>query len=111
MVLRDDELCGRWLRLSTRRRAESLWYVAEAENKIDQILFGEFGLAPGEDAVVGDTGGHRKTVDASYFGWMRSAQIVVTCNPSHWDGDFRLFEALASGALVFTDELHTPQPH
>ena len=53
---------------------------------LKEILFGEFGLAPGEDAVVGDTGGHRKTVDASYFGWMRSAQIVVTCNPSHWDG-------------------------
>ena len=78
---------------------------------LKEILFGEFGLNPGEDAVVGDTGGHRKTVDASYFGWMRSAQIVVTCNPSHWDGDFRLFEALSSGALVFTDELHTPQPY
>ena len=39
------------------------------------------------------------------------SSFVVTCNPSHWDGDFRLFEALSSGALVFTDELHTPQPY
>ena len=32
------------------------------------------------------------------------AKIVVTCNPSHSEGDFRTFEALASGALVFVDE-------
>lgn len=62
------------------------------------------------DVFVGDTGGHRKKVDQPYFDVMRSARIVVTCHPSNWDGDFRLFEALASGALVFTDELHTPMP-
>lgn len=62
------------------------------------------------DVFVGDTGGHRKKVDKTYFDVMRSARIVVTCHPSDWDGDFRLFEALASGALVFTDELHTPMP-
>jgi len=36
---------------------------------------------------------------------MREARIVVTCNPSHWEGDFRLFEAMLSGALVFVDEM------
>ena len=77
---------------------------------LKEIVFGELGLEPGNEAVVGDTGGHRQTVDASYFDLMRRAMVVVTCNPSFWDGDFRLFEALSSGALVFTDELHTPQP-
>lgn len=77
---------------------------------LKSILYEDMGLSE-DDAVVGDTGGHRKTIDNSYFGLMRRAQIVVTCNPSSWDGDFRLFEALSSGALVFTDELHTPTPY
>lgn len=33
---------------------------------------------------------------------------MVTCNPSNWDGDFRLWEAMGTGALVFVDESHTP---
>lgn len=41
---------------------------------------------------------------------MYDAQIVVTANPAGWEGDFRLWEALASGALVFVDELSTPMP-
>ena len=45
-----------------------------------------------DEAVVGDTGGHRKTLDNSHRLDAR-ARIVVTCNPSFWDGDFRLFEA------------------
>ncbi|KAJ1462050.1 hypothetical protein M885DRAFT_506121 [Pelagophyceae sp. CCMP2097] len=69
------------------------------------------GLVDGVERVIGDTGGHRQKVDAVYFDLMRRSKIVVTCNPSHWDGDFRLFEALSSGALVMTDELHTPSPH
>lgn len=52
----------------------------------------------------------RRTIDDAYFGAMRSAKIVVTCNPSHWEGDFRTFEALASGALVFVDEMYVPHP-
>ena len=66
-------------------------------NWLRDFLYGELGLSDGDDALVGDTGGHRKMIDSSYFDWMRRAQIIVTCNPSHWDGDFRLFEALASG--------------
>jgi hypothetical protein len=77
---------------------------------LKSILYEDMKLTE-DEAVVGDTGGHRKTLDNSYFGLMRRAQIVVTCNPSFWDGDFRLFEALSSGALVFTDELHTPVPY
>mmetsp|Transcript_2284 Transcript_2284/g.2978 ORF Transcript_2284/g.2978 Transcript_2284/m.2978 type:complete len:471 (-) Transcript_2284:6-1418(-) len=60
---------------------------------------------------LGDTGGHRKIVQDTYFNLMRNARIVVTCNPSEWDGDFRTYEALSTGALVFVDELHTPAPY
>lgn len=42
---------------------------------------------------------------------MRSSKIVVTCNPSRWEGDFRLWEAMVSGALVFVDTMHVPTPH
>jgi len=78
---------------------------------LNEIAFEKLGLDPEKDAFIGDTGGHRKVVDTGYFSMMRRAQIVVTCNPANWDGDFRLFEALSSGALVFTDELHTPAPY
>ena len=57
---------------------------------LKSILYEDMRLTE-DEAVVGDTGGHRKTLDNSYFGLMRRAQIVVTCNPSFWDGDFRLF--------------------
>lgn len=42
---------------------------------------------------------------------MYNAEVVVTANPADWEGDFRLWEALASGALVLVDELSTPMPY
>ena len=39
---------------------------------------------------------------------MHSARIIVTVNPSDWEGDFRLWESLASGALVFVDPVFAP---
>eukprot|EP00656_Telonema_subtile_P008505 TRINITY_DN13967_c0_g1_i4.p1 TRINITY_DN13967_c0_g1~~TRINITY_DN13967_c0_g1_i4.p1 ORF type:complete len:240 (+),score=52.24 TRINITY_DN13967_c0_g1_i4:106-825(+) len=38
-----------------------------------------------------------------YFNVLNRAKIIVTCNPSYWEGDFRLWEAMLSGALVFVD--------
>merc|ERR1711957_944835 len=38
-----------------------------------------------------------------YFDALGRAKIVVTCNPAEWEGDFRLWESLLSGALVFVD--------
>jgi hypothetical protein len=61
--------------------------------------------------VVGELNkGQRKEINPKYFSSLRHARIVVTCNPSSWEGDFRLWEAMASGALVFTDEMWTPMP-
>lgn len=53
----------------------------------------------------------RKSIDATYFNTMYNARIVITANPANWEGDFRLWEALSSGALVFVDELSTPAPY
>jgi hypothetical protein len=52
----------------------------------------------------------RTTISQQYFAQMHSSRIIVTVNPSYWEGDFRLWEALASGALVFVDHLYVPHP-
>jgi len=46
-----------------------------------------------------------------YFRLLRRSRIVVTCNPSQWEGDFRTWEAFANGALVFVDKMYTPMAH
>ena len=46
-----------------------------------------------------------------YFKLLRRSKIVVTCNPSRWEGDHRTWEAFASGALVFVDRMWTPLTH
>ena len=42
---------------------------------------------------------------------MFRAKLIVTSNPSDWEGDFRLMEAFASGALIFVDHMYVPRPH
>jgi len=62
-------------------------------------------------ALVGDVDqGSRFGGGARYWAGLKRAQIVVTANPSKWEGDFRLWEALASKALVFVDHLYAPMP-
>ena len=53
----------------------------------------------------------RTVIDTGYLSTMRRAKVVVTCNPTGWEGDFRLFEALSSGALVMVDRMGTPYHH
>ena len=54
---------------------------------------------------------NKGTIDSAYFTTMRRTKIVVTSNPNDWEGDFRLFEAMSSGALVFVDAIATPYHH
>lgn len=46
-----------------------------------------------------------------YFKLLRRSKIIVTCNPSRWEGDHRTWEAFANGALVFVDRMWTPLVH
>lgn len=46
-----------------------------------------------------------------YFRLLKRSRIVVTCNPSRWEGDKRTWETLANGALVFVDKMYTPMVH
>lgn len=48
----------------------------------------------------------KRSMSDAYFETMRKSRIVVTCNPDEWEGDYRLFEALTTGSLVFCDEMH-----
>jgi hypothetical protein len=45
-----------------------------------------------------------------YFERLRSARIVIGAEPGQHGGDNRFWEALASGALLFTDETSIPHP-
>jgi hypothetical protein len=51
----------------------------------------------------------RPVISKQYFERMYSSKIIVTSNPSNWEGDFRLCEALATGALIFVDEMYVPR--
>jgi hypothetical protein len=55
-------------------------------------------------------GASRPVISREYFGSMAQSQIIVTVNPSSWEGDFRLSEALASAALIFVDQMYVPRP-
>lgn len=43
----------------------------------------------------------------NYLRHLRDAQIVVSCNPSEWEGDFRLWESFLAGAMVMIDKTVT----
>lgn len=53
----------------------------------------------------------RTKISAKYFVKLYTSEIVVTVNPANWEGDFRLWESMASGALVMVDHLFVPYPH
>jgi len=38
---------------------------------------------------------------------LANTKIIITCNPNGSEGDFRLWEALLSGALIFVDKMTT----
>ena len=53
----------------------------------------------------------RTTVNKGYFNQMYNSSIIVTVNPANWEGDFRLWESFATGALVMVDPLFVPHSY
>ena len=47
-------------------------------------------------------------INLGYLQQMQKSKIVVTCNPKYQEGDYRLWEAIASKALVLVDSMKTP---
>eukprot|EP01062_Namystynia_karyoxenos_P070635 TRINITY_DN659_c0_g1_i1.p1 TRINITY_DN659_c0_g1~~TRINITY_DN659_c0_g1_i1.p1 ORF type:complete len:597 (+),score=56.71 TRINITY_DN659_c0_g1_i1:79-1869(+) len=84
-------------------RARVLKWLREAQT--------EWKVPPGKWAIGQATGASRTTISQGYFEVMRRARIIVTANPSGWEIDYRLCEALSSGALVFVDQMWGPFPH
>jgi len=66
-------------------------------------------------SVIGDVGNgySASDFDSTYLALLADSKIIVTCNPFNWEGDFRLWEALLSGALVMVDQMAIPNwmPH
>eukprot|EP00040_Diaphanoeca_grandis_P042871 m.266257 g.266257 ORF g.266257 m.266257 type:complete len:429 (-) comp66165_c0_seq1:141-1427(-) len=52
----------------------------------------------------------RNSPQQAYLKALRSSRIVLTCHPMPWEGDWRLAEAMASGALVITSFMLDPYP-
>lgn len=46
--------------------------------------------------------------DDKYLSFLQKTKIVVTCNPTDWEGDSRLWEAIANKCLVLVDKLYVP---
>jgi len=66
-----------------------------------------FGVA-GAGSGLGENG--RNFPNAAYLGFLRQSRIVITCQPMPWEGDWRLAEAMASGALVIANHMVDPAP-
>lgn len=58
-----------------------------------------------------DGSGRKEKGRRDCFRLMKRSKIIVTCSPSDWEGDHRIWESLASGALVFSNRLYTPLVH
>lgn len=50
----------------------------------------------------------RGNFQQEYYDKMLDSKIIVTCNPDKWEGDYRLFEALSTGAFILVDKMMTP---
>ena len=53
----------------------------------------------------------RSALNPTYKACLYDSKIVLHANPDWWEGDARLWEAVASGALVFVDRMCQPIAH
>jgi hypothetical protein len=88
---------------------EKLEYKKSNRLKVAKFLASHFKQGKVQIGQVGLSGeAGRSTFQSSYAAALRDAKVVVTCNPDHWEGDYRLFEAMSLGALVCVDKMHFP---
>ena len=83
--------------------------TSKYRNKVTEYIkknFNNFNIHIGIAGCDGGIG--RTTIQKKYYDKMFRSKIVITCNPHNWEGDYRLFEALATGALIFVDKMITP---
>tara|TARA_Y100000389_G_scaffold204968_1_gene261383 strand:- start:8365 stop:8943 length:579 start_codon:yes stop_codon:yes gene_type:complete len=68
--------------------------------------FTDYNIFVGICGSAGEAG--RSSIQSKYYEKMFRSKIVVTCNPNDWEGDYRTWEALSTGTLVFVDIMKTP---
>ena len=82
-----------------------------AKHHIERTHIGDMGNGFSAEEWTPAKRGHSGSV---FHSLNSNAIIIVTSNPNSWEGDFRLWEALASSALVFVDNMeilkHLPYP-
>lgn len=50
----------------------------------------------------------RSFINLEYFNTICKSKIVINCQPDEWEQDYRIWETLASGTLLFSDKILTP---
>jgi Glycosyl transferases group 1 len=85
--------------MSTRQRVQE--WVAEygVDRKVKNVISAQIDKKS------------RTVLSRDYFIQMYNASIIVTVNPANWEGDFRLWESFATGALVMVDPLFVPHSY
>ncbi len=84
--------------MTTRQRVQD--WIAE---------YGKARAIPKERMITGEVDTlQRNKISNQYFQQMYNSRIIVTVNPANWEGDFRLWEAMGSGALIFVDPIFVP---
>jgi hypothetical protein len=91
----DDVIDSPWFTLARGRLLKFAKRLASAHALAMQI---------GTVSECGPVG--RSAIDPRYKQCLYDSKIVLHANPDPWEGDARLWEALASGALVFVDRMH-----
>ncbi len=71
--------------------------------------FSNYNIFVGLSGADGPIG--RNSIQTDYYEKMFHSKIVVTCNPDDWEGDYRTWEALSTGSLVFVDNMLAPIPY
>ncbi len=93
----DDVIDSPWLKFARGRLLKFAKRLAADHRRAMQI---------GTVSECGPVG--RSDIAPKYKQCLYDSKIILHANPDPWEGDARLWEALASGALVFVDRMHAP---
>lgn len=93
----DDVIDSPWFKLARGRLLKFAKRLADNHRLSMQI---------GTVSECGSVG--RSGINSRYKQCLYDSKIILHANPDPWEGDARLWEALASGALVFVDRMYAP---
>jgi hypothetical protein len=103
----DIKLADRPIQLGVylRPTCPNRYWTLQVVEQIAKQLGVTYHVGPVNDASR--SVGTKCHYDSEYLNYLANTQIIVTCQPTGWEGDSRLWEALSSGALVISDRIFT----